>query len=189
MASNIKALPEKNMRRAPENRDMPLPLLDLNKPTIFTAGARTQAIVLAVEDAQWADPTTLDVMRGIAERAALASLFVLITARPEFRSPWGARSHHGTISASTSRPPSGAGHGQRARGSTCALERGRRRRDRAHGRGVPLFVEELTRLLLDRGEQGTLQAIPPTLQQSLAARLDRLGSARRRSADRGSDWT
>ena len=44
--------------------------------------------------------------------------------------------------------------------------------------GVPLFVEEVTRLLLERGEQGGAQAIPPTLQQSLAARLDRLGEAR-----------
>jgi tetratricopeptide (TPR) repeat protein len=44
--------------------------------------------------------------------------------------------------------------------------------------GVPLFVEEVTRLLLERGEQGSVQAIPPTLQQSLAARLDRLGPAR-----------
>ena len=44
--------------------------------------------------------------------------------------------------------------------------------------GVPLFVEEVTRLLLERGEQGGAQTIPPTLQQSLAARLDRLGSAR-----------
>jgi predicted ATPase len=44
--------------------------------------------------------------------------------------------------------------------------------------GVPLFVEEVTRLLLERSEQGGVQAIPPTLQQSLAARLDRLGSAR-----------
>ena len=44
--------------------------------------------------------------------------------------------------------------------------------------GVPLFVEEVTRLLLERGEAGSLQAIPPTLQQSLAARLDRLGEAR-----------
>ncbi len=44
--------------------------------------------------------------------------------------------------------------------------------------GVPLFVEEVTRLLLERGEAGGLQAIPPTLQQSLAARLDRLGDAR-----------
>jgi predicted ATPase len=44
--------------------------------------------------------------------------------------------------------------------------------------GVPLFVEEVTRLLLERGEDGGLQAIPPTLQQSLAARLDRLREAR-----------
>jgi predicted ATPase len=44
--------------------------------------------------------------------------------------------------------------------------------------GVPLFVEEVTRLLLERGEQGGTQAIPPTLQQSLTARLDRLGPAR-----------
>jgi tetratricopeptide (TPR) repeat protein len=44
--------------------------------------------------------------------------------------------------------------------------------------GVPLFVEEVTRLLLERGEQGGAHAIPPTLQQFLAARLDRLGEAR-----------
>ena len=44
--------------------------------------------------------------------------------------------------------------------------------------GVPLFIEEVTRLLLERGEQGGTQAIPPTLQQSLLARLDRLGPAR-----------
>ena len=46
------------------------------------------------------------------------------------------------------------------------------------GGGVPLFVEEVTRLLLERGELGGVQAIPPTLQQSLTARLDRLGPAR-----------
>ena len=44
--------------------------------------------------------------------------------------------------------------------------------------GVPLFVEEVTRLLLERNTQGGAQVIPPTLQQSLAARLDRLGEAR-----------
>src|SRR6202040_739899 len=44
--------------------------------------------------------------------------------------------------------------------------------------GVPLFIEEVTRLLLERDPQGGAQAIPPTLQQSLAARLDRLGEAR-----------
>jgi predicted ATPase len=44
--------------------------------------------------------------------------------------------------------------------------------------GVPLFVEEVTRLLLERGKQGGVHTIPPTLQQSLTARLDRLGPAR-----------
>jgi hypothetical protein len=52
--------------------------------------------------------------------------------------------------------------------------------------GVPLFVEEVTRLLLERGEQGGAQAIPPTLQQSLMARLDRARSGA--GADRLCDW-
>ena len=64
------------------------------------AAARTQAIVMAVEDIHWADPSTLDLLRGVAERGALAPLFVVITARPEFRPPWGTRSHHSTITLS-----------------------------------------------------------------------------------------
>ena len=63
----------------------------------LTAGARAQPIVLAIEDVQWADPTTLVLLRGIAERGALVPLFVLTTARPEFRASWGMRSHHGII--------------------------------------------------------------------------------------------
>jgi hypothetical protein len=62
------------------------------------AGAKVQPMVLAFEDLHWADPTTLDVLRGIAERGALAPLFVVATTRAEFRAPWGMRSHHGTIS-------------------------------------------------------------------------------------------
>ena len=61
------------------------------------AGARAQPLVLAFEDLHWADPTTLDLLSGLAERGALAPLFVVATTRPEFRAPWGARSHHGTI--------------------------------------------------------------------------------------------
>src|SRR5262249_39291966 len=64
-----------------------------------TAGARVQPVVLVLEDLHWADPTTIDVLRGIAERGALAPLLVLATARPEFRPPCGVRSHHSTISA------------------------------------------------------------------------------------------
>jgi hypothetical protein len=55
--------------------------------------------------------------------------------------------------------------------------------------GVPLFVEEVTRILLERGEQGVIQAIPPTLQQSLMARLDRARAGARGGADRLGDRT
>ena len=141
------------------------------------AGARAQPIVLAVEDAHWADPSTLDALRGIAERGALAPLLVLITARPEFRAPWGVRSHHGTISLVPLDRKQ-----VRDMVSELAARQGLSK-DLVEGvtertGGVPLFVEEVTRLLLERGEQGGVQTIPPTLQQSLTARLDRLGAAR-----------
>jgi len=142
------------------------------------AGAKVQPVVLAFEDLHWADPTTLDVLRGIAERGALAPLFIAATARPEFRPPWGMRSHHGTISL----PPL-----DRLQVREMVAELSARHalaRDvvedvAARTGGVPLFVEEVTRLLLERGDQGGgIQAIPATLQQSLMARLDRLGPAR-----------
>ena len=141
------------------------------------AGAKVQPVVLAFEDLHWADPTTLDVLRGIAERGALAPLLILATTRPEFRPPWSMRSHHGTISLA---PLDRAQvHDMVAELSARhALPREVVEDVAARTGGVPLFVEEVTRLLLERGEQGGIQVIPPTLQQSLAARLDRLGPAR-----------
>ena len=53
----------------------------------FLAGARTQAAVLAFEDLHWADPTSLDLMRALAERGAQAPLLIVATTRPEFRHP------------------------------------------------------------------------------------------------------
>src|SRR6516165_2579189 len=141
------------------------------------AGARTQPAVLAFEDLHWIDPTTLDLLRGIAERGALAPLFVLITTRPEFRPPWGMRSHHAMIAlAPLDRQQVGHMVGELAARHALPKEVVDSVTERTGG--VPLFVEEVTRLLLERGERGAFQAIPPTLQQSLMARLDRLGSAR-----------
>ena len=141
------------------------------------ASSRVQPVVLAVEDLHWADPTTLDLLRGIAERGALAPLFVLMTARPEFRPPWGTRSHHGTISlAPLDRRQVHYMVGELA--ALHALPKEAIDGVTERSGGVPLFVEEVTRLLLERGERGSIQAIPPTLQQSLTARLDRLGTAR-----------
>ena len=141
------------------------------------AGAKVQPVVLTFEDLHWADPTTIDLLRGMAEQGELAPLFILATLRPEFRPPWSMRSHHGTISLAPL---------ERGQVRDMVAELSARRAlpqnvvDDVAARtgGVPLFVEEVTRLLLERGEQGPVQAIPPTLQQSLMARLDRLGPAR-----------
>ena len=123
------------------------------------AAARAQAIVMAVEDAHWADPTTLDLLRGIAERGALAPLFVIITARPEFRPPWGMRSHHGMISLSPL--DRGQVHDMVAELSARhALAKEVIDSVAERTGGVPLFIEEVTRLLLERGEHGGIQEHP-----------------------------
>ena len=145
--------------------------------TWFLAGARSQPVALAFEDLHWADPTSLDLMQTLAERGAQAPLLILATARPEFRPPWSLRSHHSVISLSPlDRADVALMVGELAARHALSREVVEGVSERTGG--VPLFVEEVTRLLLERGEAGGLQAIPPTLQQSLAARLDRLGEAR-----------
>ena len=143
----------------------------------YLAGARTQPVVLAFEDLHWADPTSLDLMRSLAERGAQAPLLVVATTRPEFRAPWAMRSHHGVVSLA----PLDRAQVRRMVGEIASRHALSDEMIDGVGErtgGVPLFVEEVTRLLLERDAQGGAQAIPPTLQQSLAARLDRLGEAR-----------
>ena len=141
------------------------------------AGARSQPVALAFEDLHWADPTSLDLMQALAERGAQAPLLILATTRPEFRPPWSLRSHHSVIALSPlDRADVALMVGELAARHALSKEVVEGVSERTGG--VPLFVEEVTRLLLERGEAGGLQAIPPTLQQSLAARLDRLGQAR-----------
>ena len=141
------------------------------------AGARSQPLVLAFEDLHWADPTSLDLLRAFADRGAQAPLLVLATTRPEFRAPWSLRSHHSLISLS---PLDRAGVARMVGEISARHALSEELIEGVNERtgGVPLFVEEVTRLLVERGAQGGVQAIPPTLQQSLAARLDRLGPAR-----------
>ena len=144
---------------------------------LLLAGARTQPVVLAFEDLHWADPTSLDLIQALAERGAQAPLLVVATTRPEFRAPWGMRSHHAVVAlAPLDRTEVRRMVGEIAAQHALPQEVVERVSERTGG--VPLFVEEVTRLLVERGEQGSVQAIPPTLQQSLAARLDRLGPAR-----------
>ena len=167
----------------PEERAAKLAPEDLRRRQLaaltawFLAGARSQPAALAFEDLHWADPTSLDLMQALAERGRTAPLFIIATARPEFRPTWSLRSHHSVISLSPlGRADVALMVGELAARHALSKELVEGVSERTGG--VPLFVEEVTRLLLERGEAGGLQAIPPTLQQSLAARLDRLGEAR-----------
>ena len=100
------------------------------------AGGRAQPIVLAIEDLHWADPTTLDVIRSIAERGALAPLLVLATTRPEFRAPWDMRSAPWRYFARSARSAASRAHGGRTRGQARPFAIYCRRGIRAHRRGA-----------------------------------------------------
>jgi class 3 adenylate cyclase len=167
----------------PEDRRAKFPPEELRRRQLAAmtawvlAGARSQQVVLAFEDLHWADPTSLDLLRALAERGAQSPLLVITTARPEFRAPWAMRSHHGVLSLA----PLDRAQVRRMIGEIASRHALSDETIDGVGErtgGVPLFVEEVTRLLLERNAQGGAQAIPPTLQQSLAARLDRLGEAR-----------
>ena len=126
------------------------------------AGARSQPIVLAFEDLHWADPTSLDLMRALAERGAQAPLLVIATTRLEFRPPWSLRPHHSVVSLSP------LDRAQSARMVSQIASRHALSQEVIEGvsegsGGVPLFVEEVTRLLLERGVEGRAPTIPPTL--------------------------
>ena len=141
------------------------------------AGARNQPLVLVCEDLQWFDPTSIDLVQALSDAGARAPILILATTRPEFRPPWRLRPHHKVVSLA----PLDEAQVQRMiaeLASRRALSTDVKRRVSERAGGVPLFIEEVTQLVLERGERRGAQAIPPTLRQSLAARLDRLGPAR-----------
>jgi len=145
--------------------------------------ARIQPMVIAVEDLHWADPSTLEAIQLIAEQGLRTPLLLICTARPEYRAPWPLRAHHSVLtlnrlSAHDVREMVVGVAAQMARSSTKAVEAVVERSG-----GVPLFVEELTRLVLGSGDGGPeLGQIPATLRDLLMARLDRLSDTTREIA-------
>jgi class 3 adenylate cyclase len=63
-----------------------------------TAGARAQPVVLVLEDLQWFDPSSIELVHALSDRGTETALLILATARPEFRPPWSLRPHHSVIS-------------------------------------------------------------------------------------------
>jgi predicted ATPase len=151
--------------------------------------AARQPVLMVFEDAQWIDPTSRESLDLTVDRVPTLPVLLIITYRPEFTPPWVGRPHVTLLSLS--RLP----RRQRAemimrvtRGKALPKEIAEQIIDRTDG--VPLFVEELTKavvesgVLADAGDRYTLAgplpplAIPTSLQASLLARLDRLTLAR-----------
>jgi predicted ATPase len=132
--------------------------------------ARAQPVVIATEDLHWAEPSTLELTQLLVEQGAHARLLLLYTARPEFRTPWPMRAHHTQINLNrlTARNVRTMVAQVAAR---IALSDETVATVVERTGGVPLFVEELTRAVLENGEvKHTGREIPATLHDSLMAR-------------------
>jgi class 3 adenylate cyclase/tetratricopeptide (TPR) repeat protein len=127
-------------------------------------------VLVVVEDLHWADPSTLRLLGFLLERVDRLRVLLVLSARPEFRSPWGQHPHFQLLALERL----SAAHTEQL---VKEVARGQRLPDKlvtqlvARTDGVPLFVEEMTRVILE-GE--TAAAIPLTLQELLLARLDAL---------------
>ena len=156
---------------------------------VLLAMAAREPVVFIVEDVHWADPSTLELLGVVVEQTPTARLLVVLTFRPEFRSPWPARPHalHVTLDR-LSKGQTELLVTHVAGGKRLPSEVARELVTKTDG--IPLFVEELTKTLLESGlvrdtpDGWQLDrpleslSIPSTLHDSLAARLDRLGESR-----------
>jgi class 3 adenylate cyclase/tetratricopeptide (TPR) repeat protein len=147
--------------------------------------ARAGPVLAVYEDVHWVDPTTLELLGLLVERVRALPVLALLTFRPEFQSPWGGEAHITTLSLTRLTRRLGAAMVERLTGAkplpAAVVERIIERTD-----GVPLFVEELTKAVIESGlvrdagdrwePEAALRpvAIPATLHDSLMARLDRL---------------
>jgi class 3 adenylate cyclase/predicted ATPase len=151
--------------------------------------ATQQPVLFVMEDLHWVDPTTLELLTLLVDQGPTARILALFTFRPDFSPPWTGRVHvtQVTLHRLTRRQAAEmAGRVVRSKMLPAeVMEQVVAKTD-----GVPLFVEELTKMVL---ESGLLQehedhyaltgplpplAIPTTLHDSLMARLDRLAAVK-----------
>ena len=149
---------------------------------------RQRPALMIVEDAHWVDPTSLEVFGRTVDQIKTLPVLLIVTFRPEFNAPWAGRSHVTTLALNRL--------GEREAATIIASLVGNKelpanlmaeiveRTD-----GIPLFVEEMTKAVLEAESEGqgretaaavpySALAVPPSLHASLMARLDRLGPAK-----------
>ena len=135
--------------------------------------ARHSPVLVLVEDAHWIDPTTLSLLQRIVAATAEARVLLVVTTRPEGVPAMDAASHLTRLAlARLGRVPARALIGEVV--AARALPEATRLEILARSDGVPLFIEELTKAVLETAPAGQQAVVPATLQDSLIARLDRV---------------
>jgi class 3 adenylate cyclase/tetratricopeptide (TPR) repeat protein len=150
--------------------------------------ARQRPVLMIVEDAHWIDPTSLEVFGRTVDRVKTLPVLLIVTFRSEFNAPWAGQSHVMSLTLNRLGEREAAAIVARLVGNNelpaDVLAEIVERTD-----GIPLFVEEMTKAVLEAGseEEGrraagaipsTALAVPASLHASLMARLDRLGTAK-----------
>ena len=157
--------------------------------TLVEALTAQQPVLLIVEDLHWADPSTVELLMLLLDQVPTLRLYLVLTCRPTFQPSWGFRTHLTplTLTPLTRSHVEAIVHGM-LRGRH--LPTGVLAQIVAQTDGIPLFVEEMTKAVVEArlstrssaqdAATGPLPAlaIPATLHEALMARLDRLGSAK-----------
>ncbi len=150
--------------------------------------ARQQPVLMIFEDAHWVDPTSLEVLGRTVDRIKTLPVLLIVTFRPEFNAPWVGQSHVTSLTLNRLGEREAAAIIARLAGNKAlpadVLAEIVERTD-----GIPLFVEEMTKAVLEAESEGAARrtvaavpspalAVPASLHASLMARLDRLGPAK-----------
>jgi predicted ATPase len=150
--------------------------------------SRQNPVLMIFEDAHWTDPTSLELFGRIVDRTPTLRVLLIITFRPDFASPWIGRSYVTALTINRLGESEIGAMIDRLIGNKLLPPTVRRdiieRTD-----GIPLFVEEMTKAVMEAEGEGAVErtvaavpspglAVPASLHASLMARLDRLGHAK-----------
>jgi class 3 adenylate cyclase/predicted ATPase len=150
--------------------------------------SRSIPVLMIFEDAHWADPTSLEALSRVVDQLRTLRVLLIVTFRPEFDPPWIGRPYVAALTINRLAQRDVEAMIDHVVGNK--LVSGSIRQDIIERTdGIPLFVEEMTKAVLEAGSEGAVQrtvasipsptlAVPASLQASLMARLDRLGSAK-----------
>ena len=150
--------------------------------------ARQNPVLMIFEDAHWTDPTSLELFGRVVDRIRTLRVLLLMTFRSEFEAPWVGRPYVTALTINRLAERDISAMIDRVIGNKL-LPANIRQDIIERTDGIPLFVEEMTKAVLEAESQGAVEhlaaavpssalAVPASLQASLMARLDRLGSAK-----------